>query len=512
MTKYLRLLACLLPFAFQLPAQAEEQDVAAAVRGVVRVVLIASKGGDSYFVGHGTGFAIAPDKVLTNAHVVELVRKEPDLVLAIVPSQGSKNYAGKVIAFSPGNDLALVQINSPVLPVTTFYAGAVTDGQHVTAIGYPGSVDRAQGLDANQMVSPLPPVKTGGTISSGRSSQTYDTLLHTAPMAQGNSGGPLVDDCGRALGVNSFGSLSDSGDSTFGFAISNREVAAFLRQAGVNFQRSSTECRSIADLDAQEAEQAQQDAARSQAEQAVHEQAVAKARIDAAQSVITSRENRMALSAVLLALAVLLLGGAGLLLSQRKKGAALWCGLIGLGLVAGAVATFSLRPSFSEVDDLTAQAVPDKSAQDGQASGYDAQGDNLCRIDEARSRITISETRDVPLNWQEDGCVNNATQYVQGNDDWSRILVPKTDQQITINSFQPEKGEYRVERYLLDSGLLEKARSLRTRFDIKGCSQDSAKLAHLQEMQAEVRALLPAHPNERLVYSCSKRRAAVAEK
>ena len=69
-------------------AQAEQLDVAATVRGVVRVVLFATKGDESYFVGHGTGFAVAPDKILTNAHVVELLRTEPNLVLGIIPSQG----------------------------------------------------------------------------------------------------------------------------------------------------------------------------------------------------------------------------------------------------------------------------------------------------------------------------------------------------------------------------------------------------------------------------------------
>src|SRR3546814_3042096 len=95
------------------------------------------------------------------------------------------------IAYSPGNDLALIQLEEGSIPTDTFYSGAVQDGQPVTAIGYPGTVDRAQGLDLQDMIEPLTPVKSSGTVSAGRSSRQFDTILHTAPMASGNSGGPL---------------------------------------------------------------------------------------------------------------------------------------------------------------------------------------------------------------------------------------------------------------------------------------------------------------------------------
>ncbi|MEK6724130.1 MAG: serine protease, partial [Pseudomonadota bacterium] len=211
----------LLAFALAAPtvSRAEQQDIAAAARGVVRVVLVATDGSEAYFVGHGSGLAVAPDKILTNAHVVELAREEKNLVIGVIPSEGTNSYGGRIIAFSPGNDLALIQLEQGSLPVSTFYAGAVTDGQHVTAIGYPGTVDRAQGLGLKQMVEPVATVKTSGNVSAGRASRSFDTLLHTAPLAAGNSGGPLVDDCGRVLGVNSFGSVSDGSDAEFGFAV-----------------------------------------------------------------------------------------------------------------------------------------------------------------------------------------------------------------------------------------------------------------------------------------------------
>ena len=151
------------------PAQADPADISAASRSVVRVVLAAKDGNKVAFVGHGSGFVVAPDKILTNAHVVEIARQEPSVVIGIIPSQGGTSYGGRIIAYSPGNDLALIQVlDGGRLPPMTIFGGPVDDGADVVAIGYPGSVDRAQGLDLDDLINPMSPVKTTGTISGGR--------------------------------------------------------------------------------------------------------------------------------------------------------------------------------------------------------------------------------------------------------------------------------------------------------------------------------------------------------
>ena len=502
-----RLAPILLLAGLSSAAQADQQDIAAAARGVVRVALVATNGDEAYFVGHGTGFAVAPDKVLTNAHVVELTRDEKNIVIGIVPSQSGKSHGGRVIAYSPGNDLALIQLDEGTLPVSTFFAGAVQDGQHVTAIGYPGTVDRAQGLGLQQIVQPTSPVKAGGNISAGRSSQSFDTILHTAPLAAGNSGGPLVDDCGRVLGVNSFGSVSDGNDAEFGFAVSNREVASFLRQAGVQFNRTMAPCKSIAELDAENARQSAIDSARKDADARVkaaeREEAVQKARDAAEHAVITGRENVMALAAVLLALAVLAAGAAGLGYTQGKPRQTRWCAALGGVFLIGALVAFLLKPSFSSIDERI--DLPQDNATAPAAAL--AEGDNICRIDQARSRITVSELQDAPLNWQSSGCVNRRTQFLQENGpngaQWVRILAPTAESALIVNRIDPATGSFQSDRYLADADTLDKAREIRARDSQNGCAADPAALAALRDRQEALRAILPAQPNERLMYACS---------
>ncbi|MET0370941.1 MAG: serine protease [Sphingobium sp.] len=513
MVALLRHLLLLIALAIPLSARAEGQDIAAAARGVVRVAIVATDGTDAYFVGHGSGLAVAPDKVLTNAHVVELTRSEKNLVIGVVPSEGRKSYGGRVIAYSPGNDLALIQLEEGSLPVSTFFAGAVSDGQHVTAIGYPGNVDRAQGLGLRQMIEPLQTVKTGGNISAGRSSQSFDTILHTAPLAAGNSGGPLVDDCGRVLGVNSFGAISDGSDAEFGFAVSWREVASFLRQAGVASLRTVVPCRSMAEADAAEAALTQRDAQVSErserARADAREDALDRARDMAEREIIAERENAMAGSAVLLAIAVLGLGAGGLLRSQGRRKPAIWF-LAGGGVALFcALALFVLKPSFSSVEDR--MRLPD----DANATTNDPfrwQGDNICRIDLARSRLTVSEPNDIGFSWGDGGCVNGDQQYIASGTGWQRANVPNEGNNVSITSFDPATGTVRAQRWLLDSDVMAKARALQKDGPPKTCGTDPEALAAGARLQADLLPLLATPPNERLVYRCQKGRLAPPER
>ncbi len=503
------LLAPLLPLIASGSARAEQQDIAAAARGVVRVALVATDGSEAYFVGHGSGIVVAPDKVLTNAHVVELAREEKNLVIGVIPSEGQKTFGGRIIAYSPGNDLALIQLEQgqAMLPPSTFYAGAVSDGQHVTAIGYPGTVDRAQGLGLKQLVEPLATVKTGGNISSGRASQSFDTVLHTAPLAAGNSGGPLVDDCGRVLGVNSFGSVSDGNDADFGFAVSWREIASFLRQAGISSLHTVVPCRSMADADAAEAaitaREAQVSDQKNRASADAREQALQKARDSAERDIISARENAMAGAAVLLALAVLGLGAGGLFYSQGREKHATWFLAGGGLLLLGALALFFLKPDFSKIDERVRLAQDQGVTANG---AFAWAGDNICRIDLNRSRLTVSQPNDIPFNWAEGGCVNGDQQYLSSGTGWQRPNVPETGNHLSVSSFDPATGMLRIQRWLPDADTMDKARALAKDAPVKGCTADSAALTQLATLQSGLTALLPAQPNERLVYHCLKGR------
>ncbi len=492
------------------PAQADPADISAASRSVVRVVLAAKDGDKVAFVGHGSGFVVAPDKIVTNAHVVEIARQESSVVIGIIPSQGGTSYGGKIIAYSPGNDLALIQVlDGGRLPPMTVFGGPVGDGADVVAIGYPGSVDRAQGLDLDDLINPMSPVKTTGTVSGGRTTKQFDTILHTAPIASGNSGGPLIDNCGRVLGANSFGSISNGNDAEFGFAVSAREILNFLRKAGVKVATTATPCRSAAEISLEEqqreiAARAQVDAARD-AEAEKRERAEAKLRTTISQDIIAARENRMAIAALILLLSLLAAGGAGVLMVQGKRNPAIGAaGGAGILLLA-AIFTFLSRPDFSEIDDRVAASLKENEPKSlPQPTSIANSGKYQCTINPDRSRITVSQQNEMPLEWADGGCVNGRTQYSRDGAKWSRIFVPNQEQTITISSFQPDRSEFTEERYLVGLDTMTKAREIRAKYGNRACTKDNEALADIEDMVKAIRAELPSQANESLVYECKK--------
>lgn len=521
---FARTLCAALPLALLpvSPAQADPADIAAAGRGVVRVVIVENQGNQARLITHGSGFAIAPDLVVTNAHVVEELQRNGSLLAGIVPSQGQKSYPAHIRAFSPNNDLALLQVdNGANLPALTLFGGQTTDGEQVAALGYPGNVDMAQGLSLADVVTPQEAVKSYGNISAGRSSRQFDTLLHTAQIGAGNSGGPLLDACGRVLGVNSFGTVSDNGtDSAFYFAISMREVAAFLLQAGVTAHVNGSPCTSFADLQRADSERAASEEARQTAEQqaraAARQVAAEKARQDAEVAVFTERDNGLALAALLLA-AALGAGGYGLLLAQRQRRTRLKWVLGGAGAaLLLAILVWVLRPPLTDINerakDILAEAEasatpsgPAEPAADASDTGPAAKAPLVCVLDPQRSRVTVSDITDVPFDWQEGGCVNGRTQYALDESGWSRVFVPKNNDTVSVSHYDPERHEYTIDRFLPDLDRAGQARALQDQIKPPACSASPDQARQFAAAQARIRALLPPEPIERLRYACQRR-------
>ena len=131
----------------------------------------------------GAGFLVNPDGILvTNKHVVG---KEKTVSVELL---GKQKYDGEVIYTDPAFDLALVKLPVHNLPVLTIGdLSQVKKGAGVVAIGAP--------LGQSQSV-------TRGIISNLDVEVQGQHYLQTdAALNPGNSGGPLLDEEGRVIGV-----------------------------------------------------------------------------------------------------------------------------------------------------------------------------------------------------------------------------------------------------------------------------------------------------------------------
>jgi hypothetical protein len=123
----------------------------------------------------------------------------------------------------------------------------------------------------------------------------------------------------------------------------------------------------------------------------------------------------------------------------------------------------------------------------------------------------VSQPNDVGLNWADSGCVNGDTQYVASGTTWQRASVPDDANYVMTSQFDPATGMLRVQRWLPDIDTMDKARALLKDKPIKGCGSESDLLSRIATLQTDVTALLPAQPNERIVYHCQKGRLAPAD-
>ena len=504
-----RLLALAVLLLVPASVMADPADINAAARGVVRIVIVDVQNDEVIPISHGTGFAVSAERVVTNAHVVQDKLDNDSLSIGIVPADGGAAVFGRLVAVSPRNDLALIEATSPMrLAPLTIAGDTSADSGSVTALGYPMNVDRAQGLSTGDIFRAQPPVKSSGSLSGRRPTREFDSLLHTAPIARGSSGGPLLDDCGRVLGVNSFGAESGGADAEFFFAVSARELLPFLRANDVTPRVNSAPCRSLAELEAAERDRAERAQFAAQAEAMSSEQALARRRDEAKRdiefSILAERESGMATAMVLLMAA---LAASGLAVHawhiNLRHNAELGFALAALAVVGSAFAWIN-RPDFSQVAErLEDQLREEMQSADNGKIAAGAQGSLVCVLDTDRSRVTGEAAASVPFDWREDGCVNGRTQYGLDTGIWTRVLVPGDEEAVSVNRFDPKTREYRMERYLLDRSAMERARAARAEYEAPACGTGQQAAADLGARQAGILSLIPERPNERLVYKCN---------
>ena len=164
----------------------------------------------------GSGFIIAPNGIIvTNNHVVK------DAKTVSVTLSDGETYPAKVIGTDPRTDLAVVKIDAGrMLPYVELGSSAnVEPGEWVVALGNPFGLG---GTVTAGIVSAL-----GRDIGDG----PYDKFIQIdAPINEGNSGGPLFDQHGDVIGVNT-AILSPTGGSVgIGFAIPSDMVKRVVDQ------------------------------------------------------------------------------------------------------------------------------------------------------------------------------------------------------------------------------------------------------------------------------------------
>lgn len=164
----------------------------------------------------GSGFAVAPDRVITNAHVVSGLT-EPS-----VESVDGAVHAGRVVHFDAARDVAVIAVDGADLP--DLETGAQLEDQESGYImGYPAG-------GPFQMDPALVQARGEVTVNNiyGAEPGLLDIYQLNADVQQGSSGGPLLTEEGEVAGIVF---ARATGDVEVGYAITGEEAEQALTGA-----------------------------------------------------------------------------------------------------------------------------------------------------------------------------------------------------------------------------------------------------------------------------------------
>lgn len=160
----------------------------------------------------GSGFAVGSNYIITNAHVIE------DEEAIKISTYKDKNYSVELVSIDAYADLAVLKLLDKTLPYLKLADyNDLSIGADVYAVGIPK--DMAYTL-------------TKGILSAKDRALADNNYIQTdAPINSGNSGGPLLNENGEVIGVNTLKIVDSEG---IGLAIPMTTVAGFLKANNIN--------------------------------------------------------------------------------------------------------------------------------------------------------------------------------------------------------------------------------------------------------------------------------------
>lgn len=176
---------------------------------------------------YGSGVIFKEDSkfyyALTNNHVVSHNYKYNNQELYIEDYYSNKyaadvvysdiNYDLAVIRFSKNNKLTILNINDDKIEVR----------ENVRSMGNPNSV---KNVISEGMVNCFSYI----TLDNSRSKVDFEVIVHSALIANGSSGGALLDSNNEIIGITFAGVFDNSGTFITGYAIPCNKIIEFLNK------------------------------------------------------------------------------------------------------------------------------------------------------------------------------------------------------------------------------------------------------------------------------------------
>jgi S1-C subfamily serine protease len=164
----------------------------------------------------GSGFVIAPQRVITNAHVVAGTDR-----VQVETTDGT--LEAEVVSYDPEIDVAILKVPELRAPVLQLASKPATSGMSGLVLGYPldGPYTASAARVRDRIHLRGPDIYNAATV-------VRNVYTVRAVVRSGNSGGPLLDDSGHVLGLV-FGAAVDNDET--GFVLTDEEIASTVAAA-----------------------------------------------------------------------------------------------------------------------------------------------------------------------------------------------------------------------------------------------------------------------------------------
>ncbi len=171
----------------------------------------------------GSGFAVGENCIVTNAHVIDNARS-----ITVETYDGTK-YKASVLGMNEHEDIAVLIVKDASFPYLDIAdLSTMKTGDDIYAIGAPKGMAYT--------------LTKGGISAKERMIGNQSYIQIDAAINEGNSGGPLLNDAGQVLGMNTL-KMSDS--EGIGLAIPISRVCDYLKSLGITLNASGNVADSV---------------------------------------------------------------------------------------------------------------------------------------------------------------------------------------------------------------------------------------------------------------------------
>jgi S1-C subfamily serine protease len=196
-------------------AEPSPAEIAADASSSVVRIESSTRSGDIF----GSGFVVAgPEGVVVTAYHV--VQDAESIRVLVGGAESTSSSVAELLVFDEVLDLALLRV-PPLGDGIELSSSTLSSGSHVLAMGYP------LGLEGDVSI-------TQGIVSRQIESDGQHYVQHDAEILQGNSGGPLLGEDGKVIGVNILVIIDVETVAGLNIAVHVLELERLMESAGLS--------------------------------------------------------------------------------------------------------------------------------------------------------------------------------------------------------------------------------------------------------------------------------------